>query len=54
MCSNNMFVIEIKPNYDRHLLKERSKQWLLQFYQQKKSCVLFFFLNAKKNSGFVV
>lgn len=40
-CSNNISVIENNLNYDLHVLKEWSKQWLLEFNPQKnKSCIL--------------
>lgn len=47
-CSNNISVIEDNLNYDIHLLKEWSKQWLLEFNPQKTKVVFFSFKNVEK------
>ena len=47
-CSNNISVIEDNLNYDLHVLKEWSKQWLLEFNPQKTKVVFFSFKNVEK------
>lgn len=42
-CSNNISVIEDNLNYDLHVLKEWSEQWLLEFNPQKTKFVVVFF-----------